>query len=122
MKPWVLIVAVVLVAAIVLIGVRLDKAGLAVAVGVGCGILAGLPVNAVLLYMLQRERQERQRLEERRRWNDERPAMTPPMIVFTNPQGAMYPGAVNGAGMLPPQSSQPRDFVIVGEEETSARP
>lgn len=97
----------------VIVGLRLEQASLAVLVGVACGILAGLPVSAALLYIFWRERQAR-REEDERHWRHlpQRTAVAPPVIVLN---------AGRGADLLspPPLLSQPaeRQFTIVGEEE-----
>jgi hypothetical protein len=98
-----------------LVGLRLEQAGLAVLVGVVCGVLAGLPMTLVLWWTLAREREARLRLEERR-WESERPAAAAPPVFILN--------SGRGPEMLPsgnaPAYSAPRDFVIVGEEEPAA--
>ena len=99
------------VALAVIVGLRLDQAGLAVLVGVVCGIVAGLPISLVLLYSLSREREARQRQEERR-WPEERPAVAPPVFILNAGRGAEpqphFPLLAE---------NRPRDFVIVGEAE-----
>ncbi len=96
------------------VGLRLETAGLTMLVGVLCGLLAGLPLSAGLLWLVSREREARRQVEERH-WQQERPALTtPPVIVLNtgNPrgveQGPTYP-------LLGEQVA--RNFVIVGEEE-----
>lgn len=100
------------------VGLRLETAGLTMLVGVLCGLLAGLPLSAGLLWLVAREREARRQAEEQR-WAHERPAVaSPPVIVLNagNPRGleslpAAYP-------MLGEQAA--RNFVIVGEEEAPA--
>ncbi len=117
MKTLALILALLFVVLAIVVGVRLDKAGLAVAVGVVCGILAGLPVSGVLLLMLQRERQDRQRMEEQQRWHQERQPMAPPVIVLNAGRNEdMYPTGLALPAGRPMRDAQ-REFIIVGEEE-----
>ncbi len=117
MKPWPFILGILFITLAIVVGLRLDKAGLAVAVGVVCGILAGLPVSGVLFLMLQRERQDRQRLEEQQRWRQERQPMTPPVIVLNAGRAEeMLPGGM-ALPMGRPMRDPERQFVIVGEEE-----
>jgi hypothetical protein len=97
----------------VIVGVRLEEAGLAVLVGVLCGIGASVPVCGVLMYILWRERRERRVLEERRWGGESRGVATPPVVILN---------AGRGTEMLPspPQllcATGERRFTIVGEEE-----
>ena len=115
MKRGVLIVGVILgLALAVVVSLRLEAPGLAVLVGLICGLVAGLPVSLALWSALARERAARQRLEEQR-WGQERPAVSPPVIILN---------AGRGAEALAPQAPllterAARSFVIVGEEEES---
>lgn len=113
MKPWPWIVGAVIVTMVIIVGVRLEQAGLAVVVGVLCGILAGLPMSIALLYMLQRERQERQRLEERRYGSEERQLAAPPVLILNSGRGG--DSLPNNRFMLGEQRR--REFTIIGEEE-----
>lgn len=113
MKRGLLIVAAAFgVALALVVGLRLETAGLGVLAGVACGVLAGLPVHLALLWALAREREARQRLEERR-WEAERPAAPAPPVFI-----------LNGGRLADPPPQLPllgapsaRNFVIVGEEE-----
>ena len=94
-----------------IIGLRLETAGLAVLAGVACGILATLPLSLALWWALAREREARQRLEERR-WESPPQAVSPPVLILHSGRGTeMLPGG------NAPAISTPREFVIVGEEE-----
>jgi len=101
----------------IIVGLRLEQASLAVIVGVLCGIAAGLPVSGALLYLLWRERQERLQAEQRHWKGTQRPAapMAPPVIVLNAGHG-------RGANVMPQGyalgPAQPREFVIVGEEDS----
>jgi hypothetical protein len=96
------------------VGLRLETAGLGVLLGVVCGVLASLPVSLVLLWALAREREARQRLEERH-WQAERPAaVSPPVFILNSGRG---PEMLSGGNMPNVSVGGPRDFVIVGEEE-----
>ncbi len=98
------------------VGLRLSGDGLAVVVGVVCGVVAGLPVNGVLLYLYLRERQVRREVEERL-WRGERAA--PPVVIVSHGRGVeMLPGGW-GYGRMPLGEQAGREFTIVGEEETS---
>jgi hypothetical protein len=101
------------VALAVIVGLRLEEAGLAVLVGVLCGIGASLPVSGVLLTMLWRERRERRLLEERQWRGENRTAAAPPVVILN---------AGRGAELLPPPphslgATGGRSFTIIGEEE-----
>jgi len=97
-----------------IVGFRLEAAGLSVLVGVVCGVLATLPVSLVLLWALAREREARQRLEERRREAERPAAASPPVFILNSGRGTeMLPRA----NMPNVSLGGPRDFVIVGEEE-----
>jgi hypothetical protein len=94
------------------VGLRLETAGLGVLLGVVCGVLASLPVSLVLLWALAREREARQRLEERH-WQAERPAAVSPPVFILNSGHQADP-----APQFPLVGAPtPRNFVIVGEEE-----
>jgi hypothetical protein len=109
---WLLLVLVAGLA--FLAGLRLSGDGLAVVVGVVCGVVAGLPVDGVLLYLYLRERQVRREVEERL-WRGER-AM-PPVVVVNSGRGVeMLPGGL-GYGRMPLGERAGREFTIVGEEE-----
>jgi len=95
----------------VVVGLRLEAGSLALLVGVVCGLVAGLPVSAALLYALTRERAARARLEERR-WEAERPAAAPPVFILNAGREVGLQPQVPLLGKGPA-----RDFVIVGEEE-----
>ena len=100
-----------------IVGFRLETAGLSVLVGVICGVLASLPVSLVLLWALARERDARQRLEEHR-WEAQRPApAAPPVLILNAGRG---PEMLPGLNALPTSVSGPRDFIIVGEDEQNA--
>lgn len=112
---WMAVVVLSLALAVI-VGLRLERAGLAVVVGVVCGIAAGLPVSGVLFYLFWRERQERLQ-EEERHWRErQRGAMqapaAPPVVILN---------AGRRAEQLPPSRllGEPaeRAFTIVGEEE-----
>mgnify|MGYP000001287942 CR=1 FL=1 len=107
----------------VVVGVRLEAAGLAVVVGILCGIVAALPVNGALLYMLWRERRERERLEERLRLAQERPPATAPVVILNAGRAVdMLPGGgemLGAYGLAGRQGA--REFTIVGEEESAPR-
>lgn len=97
------------------VGLRLEKAGLTMLVGVLCGLVAGLPLSLGLLWMVAREREARRQAEEQN-WAAERPAATmPPVIVLQT--GSPPPGAAPPAYPLLGEQGG-RNFVIVGEEET----
>lgn len=97
------------------VGLRLEKAGLTMLVGVLCGLVAGLPLSLGLLWMVAREREARRQAEEQN-WAAERPAATmPPVIVLQT--GSPPPGAPPPAYPLLGEQGG-RNFVIVGEEET----
>jgi len=100
-----------------IVGFRLETAGLSVLVGVICGVLASLPVSLVLLWALARERDARQRLEEHR-WEAQRPAPAAPPVLILNA------GRESERLPQPPLLDMPaaRNFVIVGEEEEQADP
>jgi len=100
----------------VVVGLRLEAGSLALLVGVVCGLVAGLPVSAALLYALTRERAARARLEERR-WEAERPAAAPPVFIL-NAGGRGE--ALSSAPLLGERAPTPREFVIVGEEVPDA--
>ena len=97
------------------VGLRLETAGLTMLVGVLCGLLAGLPLSLGLLWLVSREREARRQAEERH-WAQERPAVaTPPVIVLNtgNPRGLEHSQAYPLMG-----EQAARNFVIVGDEES----
>ncbi|MBN1485190.1 MAG: hypothetical protein JXA37_10745 [Chloroflexia bacterium] len=97
-----------------IVGLRLEEGSLAVLIGVLCGIAAGLPVSGALLYLLWRERQQARRVEEHNWQQHNVPTATtaPPVVILNSGQ---RPDLLPRGYALGP--SQPRDFVIVGEEE-----
>ena len=96
-----------------LVGLRLSGDGLAVVVGVVCGVMAGLPVDGVLLYLYLRERGLRREAEERL-WRGER--AVPPVVIVSNGRGVeMLPEW--RYGQMPLGERAGREFTIVGEEE-----
>lgn len=97
------------------VGLRMEKAGLTMLAGVVCGLVAGLPLSLGLLWLVAREREARRQAEEQA-WFQERPApaATPPVIVLQT--GA--PGGASAPPVYPLLGEQAaRNFVIVGEEE-----
>ena len=127
MKRGILILVGAFGAALALVvGLRLETAGLTMLVGVLCGLLAGLPLSGGLLWMLSREREARRQAEEQR-WAHERPAAAaPPVIVLNtgNPRAleslpAGYPMAPGYP--VPGGQAGARNFVIVGEEAEGER-
>ncbi len=115
MRKAMLVLAGAFGAALALVlGLRLETAGLSVVAGVLLGIVAGLPVNGVLLYLFWRERQERERLEERRREEVCRPAAPAPPVVILQSGRPVDPAlpAPRRQGV-----AEEREFVIVGEED-----
>jgi hypothetical protein len=121
MKQGFLIAAAVFgLALAIILGLRLEQASLAVVVGIVCGIVAGLPMSGALFYLFWRERRERLQQEERQWRRSEQAAPAAPPVIVLNAGGG------RGADMLPPGrlslgQAQPREFVIVGEEEFNAR-
>lgn len=102
------------VALALVVGLRLSGDGLAVVAGVVCGVLAGLPVDGLLLYLYLRERGLRREAEERL-WREER--AVPPVVIVSNGRGVeMLPGGL-GYGRVPLGERAGREFTIVGEEE-----
>jgi len=111
MRRWLLVVAVSFgVVLALIVGLRLEEPGLAVTVGVICGIAAAVPASGALLYLFLRERQARLEAERRQRgmaWPG-----TPPVVILNSGQKAeMLPGRP----LLTQQAA--REFTIVGEEE-----
>lgn len=94
-----------------IVGLRLERAGLAVLVGFASGLLGALPGTALLLYLWWKERTERTRQAERSVW-DARPAY-PPVVILEAGRNVVEPLLPR----LPQGGLGPREFVIVGEEE-----
>jgi hypothetical protein len=102
----------------VVIGNRMNAEAMAVVVGVVCGVAAGIPMSALLIWvMTRRSRQEANEAESRGLQDPHRGAY-PPVVVI---QG----GTPAPSGLLPPfYASQPmaqeavhRQFRIVGEQD-----
>ncbi|MBN1484916.1 MAG: hypothetical protein JXA37_09355 [Chloroflexia bacterium] len=116
MARWMLAIAVVFgLTLALLLAFRLERSSLAVVSGVVLGIVAGLPVNGVLLYMLWRERTARQAVEvEREESLSARQAQYPPVVIVSGGRPGLE--ALPAGGFALGQQRQ-RDFVIVGEED-----
>jgi hypothetical protein len=100
------------IALAVVIGIRLEQAALAVVVGLACGVGASIPTSLLIVALLSKRNEKRQ---ERKR---ERVPTPPPVVVVTPPAAlqAGQPGAWPDANGLPVPS--PRQFSVIGEEET----
>ncbi len=94
-----------------IVGLRLERAGLAVLVGFASGLLGALPGTALLLYLWWKERTERSRERERPAL-DVRPTY-PPVVILEAGRNVVEPLLPR----LPQGGLGPREFVIVGEEE-----
>jgi hypothetical protein len=94
-----------------IVGFRVDESGLAVLVGVVCGIVAALPGTALSLYLWWRERAERVR-DAQRVAGEARYPVYPPVVILNAGRRADP-----WVSHLPQAVPQPREFVIVGEEE-----
>jgi hypothetical protein len=99
---------------------RLDNQALAVLTGAVCGALAGVPVAALMFWIVNRERNA-QRVRQQV-WR-ERPPPPPQVIVVQSPPAAVAPAAPPGyapwhsSGAIMPPARPPRKFHIVGDEE-----
>ncbi|MGC8873453.1 MAG: hypothetical protein ACP5SI_03270 [Chloroflexia bacterium] len=96
-----------------IVGLRLEQAGLAVLVGVASGIVAALPGTLLVLYLWWKERTQRLREAQRPAWESRYPAYPPVVILQAGREIEPL------LSRLPQGNSAPREFVIVGEEELS---
>jgi len=123
MKRGVIIVgAVFAVALAVVIGNRMSADAMAVVVGVVCGVLACVPTSLLLIWVLGRRGQETATDGDRSGLSSH----YPPVVVVNPGPGYGAPGygpplnlaAGYPAGGRLPLPSGPRDFKVVGDEET----
>jgi hypothetical protein len=101
------------VALALVIGIRLDRAALAVIAGVTCGVGASIPTGLLVVFLLRRRDAARERQAAR---GYGREAASPPVVVVMAPaapqlpQGTAWPG-----GYGAPVPAQ-REFAVIGEE------
>lgn len=97
-----------------IVGLRLERAGLAVLVGFASGFLGALPGGLLVLYLWWKERAERMREAARPAAEPHYPAY-PAVLILQAGRGVepLLP-------RLPQGGFGPREFVIVGEEEQAS--
>jgi hypothetical protein len=108
----------------VLIGQRLSGQAMAVIVGSVIGVVSSVPMTALILWILVRQRDGAPNLAAPAR-RDNPPVDEPPRMIVIQPQayggpGARYPqvGEPSRLDMSGWQVARPaRDFTIVGEED-----
>lgn len=113
------IVGIILAGVTIMAGVisfRLSADALALIVGVLLGIIALVPTLALAMLMLRRNQQQS---EDRM----SAPTQQPPVIVVSGGYPAMMPMGQGGnhmgfQGMLPPPTQPPREFRVMGHEDT----
>jgi hypothetical protein len=96
----------------IIIGIRLDQAALAVAVGVVCGVGASIPTSLLIVALLRR----RESREEQHKAKINRGRTVQPPVVIVAPPSVpqLHPPASWSEGYVPSQ----RQFSVIGEEET----
>lgn len=104
------------VALAVVIGVRLDRAALAVVVGVACGVMAGIPTSLLIVLLLRR----RDAANEKRKARDEgrEIARQPPVVVVAPPAAPQLPQPTAWPGEYATPLPAQRKFAVIGEEGT----
>lgn len=103
------------VALAVIVGYRMSAEAMAVVIGVACGVLASIPMSALILIVMQRQGARR---SEELTWQQQR--NVPPVVVI---QGGT-PMSMSRPEMplfQPPMvSPAPREFKVIGEEWSMA--
>lgn len=90
---------------------RLSNEGLAVVVGVICGVTATIPASLLVLLVVRRQ-------EEQRREQRGPDPVSPPVVVVQPPASQGWTGSQWGQTLPPPlDSTPPRQWRIIGEEE-----
>ncbi len=109
------------------VGYRMSADAMAVVIGVVVGVLASIPMSAVILIITQRQRRE----EAEARWTPQR--QTPPVVVIQGGQMAQRPewlpqGAVSPFSQTPIYQAYPvagvpaalgapaRQFKVIGDD------
>jgi len=106
------------VALALVIGMRLDRAALAVIAGVTCGVGASIPTGLLVVYLLRRRDAAGERQAAR---GYGREVASPPVVVVTAPTaaqlppGTAWPGAPGAYG-APVPAPAPREFAVIGAE------
>lgn len=109
----------------VTVAYRMQTEAMAVVVGVLCGVGASLPVSLLLLYAVRQGQRASAPTAEPppTPQTTHLPSPQPPQIVVVAPgypnqhgQAWQYPGLPSGAPAAPPRT--PRDFTIIGDDET----
>jgi hypothetical protein len=97
----------------IIIGVKLDRAALAVMVGVGCGVGASIPAS-LLVYSILRRQEKKDSRQMRRARHPRREA--PPVVVVAPPSLPQFSGnSWSGRPAAPDAAS--RRFAVIGEED-----
>ncbi len=90
---------------------RLSNEGMAVIVGVICGVTATIPVSLLVLFVVRRQ-------EEQRHARREPGPAIPPVIVVQPPTSQGWTGQSWSQNPLPPPDPfPPRQWRIIGEED-----
>ena len=96
----------------VVVGDRMSTEAMAVAVGVVCGVAAGIPMSVLIMAALTRRRDAEygpsQTMPSRR------PAPYPPIVVIQG--GSPAPSSLSAPYYTQPAEATPRQFRIVGED------
>jgi len=94
-----------------IVGYRMSDEAMAVVIGVVCGVLASIPMSALILVITQRQRQQSQES----RWAQQR--NSPPVVVIQGGTAMQRPELpLYQQPPMPMMSSAPREFRVIGEE------
>jgi hypothetical protein len=95
----------------VAVGLRMNSEAMAVIIGVICGVAASVPTSLLIIYTLGKRGESQA---------NQRSAASYPPVVVVNPsapqQGSNNPWQRQNYPLL---EDQPRQFRVIGEEETS---
>jgi hypothetical protein len=97
----------------VIIGLKLDRAALAVMVGVGCGVGASIPASLLIFSILRR--QERKESRQARRTRHRR-REAPPVVVVAPPSLPQFSDSSWSGRPSAPEAAS-RRFAVIGEED-----
>ena len=112
------------VALAVFVGYRMSAEAMAVVIGVVCGVLASIPMSALILLITQRQRRpsldvapESPWMQPQQQWMQQR--NMPPVVVIQGGQAMPRPDMME---LQPPMTAaMPRQFRVIGESWDAER-
>ena len=102
------------VALAVFVGYRMSAEAMAVVIGVVCGVIASIPMSALILFLTQRQRRQPEMPQEPQ-WPPQYMSQRnmPPVVVIQGGQPMQRPDMM--AIQPPMTATMPRQFKIIGE-------